>query len=127
MQPIMAIWSGKIISACSKWSSPEALLYEGYDLGGDQVAANALTPYIQQAVDQINFVIGNPATNAAGTGNLVLSNIYGTEDGVAAAAIRSSMGHPEPFTLNYVEVGNEDFFAATTYAGPNNCRGVPAQ
>ena len=32
------------------------------------------------------------------------------------AALRASLGHPEPYTLKWVEVGNEDFFAADTYA-----------
>ncbi|KAF8217818.1 glycoside hydrolase family 51 protein [Mycena galopus ATCC 62051] len=31
------------------------------------------------------------------------------------SALRASLGHPEPFPLTYVEVGNEDFFAPTTY------------
>ncbi|KAJ7098378.1 alfa-L-arabinofuranosidase precursor [Mycena epipterygia] len=77
MQPIMAVWSG-------------------FALGGASVAEADLGPYIQQAMDQINFVIGDPATSSA-------------------AALRASLGHPAPFKLNYVEVGNEDFFEATTY------------
>lgn len=31
------------------------------------------------------------------------------------AALRASLGHPDPFPLKYVEIGNEDFFAADTY------------
>jgi len=31
------------------------------------------------------------------------------------AALRAELGHPEPFHLKYVEIGNEDFFAASTY------------
>ncbi|TCD68736.1 hypothetical protein EIP91_009882 [Steccherinum ochraceum] len=77
MEPIMAVWSG-------------------YALGGTQLAENALAPYIAQARDQINFVIGDPKTSAP-------------------AALRASLGHPEPFALRYIEVGNEDFFAAGTY------------
>ncbi|OBZ77389.1 putative alpha-L-arabinofuranosidase A [Grifola frondosa] len=77
MEPIMAVWSG-------------------YSLGGTSLAENALAPYIQQAKDQINFVIGDPSTSAP-------------------AALRASLGHPQPFTLRFVEVGNEDFFAANTY------------
>ncbi|KAH8083330.1 glycoside hydrolase family 51 protein [Cristinia sonorae] len=77
MEPIMAIWSG-------------------YALGGTNLAENQLAPYIAQARDQINFVIGDPKTSAP-------------------AALRASLGHPEPFALRYIEVGNEDFFAATTY------------
>ncbi|PPQ68457.1 LOW QUALITY PROTEIN: hypothetical protein CVT26_006044 [Gymnopilus dilepis] len=75
MQPIMAIWAG-------------------YSLGGQSIAEGDLQPYIQQAADQINFVVGDPKKSAA-------------------AALRASLGHPEPFELNYVEVGNEDFFSTT--------------
>ena len=32
------------------------------------------------------------------------------------AALRASLGHTEPFTLNFVEIGNEDNFAADSYA-----------
>lgn len=37
-----------------------------------------------------------------------------------SAAIRSAMGHPEPFTLNYIEIGNEDFFSPTTWVPPKS-------
>ncbi|KAH7874179.1 glycoside hydrolase family 51 protein [Lentinula edodes] len=78
MQPIMAV-------------------YAGYSLNGASVASNDMQTYITEAINQINFVIGDASTNAQ-------------------AAIRSSMGHPDPFTLNYIEIGNEDFFSPTTYA-----------
>ncbi|KAJ7089351.1 alfa-L-arabinofuranosidase precursor [Mycena belliarum] len=77
MQAIMAVWSG-------------------FTLSGTSIAEADLGPFIQQAIDQINFVIGDPAKSSA-------------------AALRASLGHPAPFKLNYVEVGNEDFFGADTY------------
>ncbi|PBK63683.1 alfa-L-arabinofuranosidase precursor [Armillaria solidipes] len=79
MEPIMAVWAG-------------------YGLGGQSIAEDDLEPYIQSAIDQINFVIGDPATNDY-------------------AARRAELGHPEPFKLTYVEIGNEDFVtaAARTY------------
>ncbi|KAJ6454678.1 glycoside hydrolase family 51 protein [Mycena sanguinolenta] len=77
MQAIMAIWSG-------------------FSLGGTSVAEADLGPYIQQSMDQINFVVGDPTKSAP-------------------AALRAALGHPEPFPLKYVEVGNEDFFAPSTY------------
>ncbi|KAG1833621.1 hypothetical protein F4604DRAFT_2017812 [Suillus subluteus] len=73
----MAVWAGVL---AQRASLPE----------------NELTPYIQQAIDQINFVIGNPATSEP-------------------AALRASSWHPEPFPLQYVEIGNEDFFASESY------------
>ncbi|KAG1790144.1 glycoside hydrolase family 51 protein [Suillus variegatus] len=46
--------------------------------------------------ESINFVIGDPATSKP-------------------AALRASLGHPEPFHLQYVEIGNEDFLASESY------------
>ncbi|KIK93171.1 glycoside hydrolase family 51 protein [Paxillus rubicundulus Ve08.2h10] len=77
MEPIMAVWAG-------------------YSLDGESLPDDALDPYIQQATDQINFVIGDPTVNEY-------------------AALRASLGHPEPFPLTYVEIGNEDFFASDSY------------
>ncbi|KAG1747441.1 glycoside hydrolase family 51 protein [Suillus lakei] len=77
MEPIMAVWAG-------------------YSLDGASLPENELAPYIQQAIDQINFVIGDPATSKP-------------------AALRASLGHPEPFHLQYVEIGNEDFFSSESY------------
>ncbi|KAF8159380.1 alfa-L-arabinofuranosidase precursor [Crassisporium funariophilum] len=80
MEPIMAVWAG-------------------YALGGTSIAEAQLGPFIQQAIDQINFVVGDPATSAP-------------------AALRASLGHPQPFTLKFVEIGNEDFVGSApgTYA-----------
>ncbi|TEB24480.1 arabinofuranosidase [Coprinellus micaceus] len=68
-EPIMGVWAG-------------------YALGGTSVPENQLDPYIQEAVDQINFAIGDPAKSSA-------------------AALRASLGRSEPFKLLYVEIGNE--------------------
>ncbi|KAI0674371.1 glycoside hydrolase family 51 protein [Trametes maxima] len=83
MEPIMAVWAGEY-----------SLL--GYSLGKTSLTENQLAPYIQQAKDQINFVVGDPAKSAP-------------------AALRASLGHREPFALRFVEVGNEDFFASGSY------------
>jgi alpha-L-arabinofuranosidase len=34
-------------------------------------------------------------------------------------SLRASLGYPDPFTINYVEIGNEDFLhnGITTYDG----------
>ncbi|KAI9568675.1 glycoside hydrolase family 51 protein [Boletus coccyginus] len=44
MEPIMAVWAG-------------------YSLDGKSLSEGDLAPYIQAAIDQINFVIGDPTTN----------------------------------------------------------------
>jgi hypothetical protein len=49
-----------------------------------------LEPYIQDALDEIEYVSG-PASSTWGS-------------------LRAKAGHPAPFKLTYVEVGNEDFF-----------------
>ncbi|KAF9061578.1 glycoside hydrolase [Rhodocollybia butyracea] len=75
---------------------PIMAVFAGYTLNGASVAQNSLQTYITEAINQINFAIGDASSNPQ-------------------AAIRSAMGHPEPFDLTYIEIGNEDFFSSTTY------------
>ncbi|TDL26965.1 glycoside hydrolase family 51 protein [Rickenella mellea] len=72
-------------------------IWDGYAADGETVPENQLAQYIQEAADQINFVIGDPAKSEP-------------------AALRASLGHPKPYPIAAVEVGNEDFFASDTYA-----------
>jgi alpha-L-arabinofuranosidase len=73
---------------------PLLAVYAGYSLDGSVVAPGAaLAPYVQDALDEIQFITG-PATSTWG-------------------ARRAAMGHPAPFPLRYVEIGNEDFFDAS--------------
>lgn len=66
-------------------------VYAGYSLGGEFVKPGPdLVPYIQDALDEIEYVTG-PVTTKWG-------------------AQRAKDGHPKPFKLRYVEIGNEDFF-----------------
>ena len=70
---------------------PLLAVYAGYSLDGEYVKpGKALEPYVQSALDEIEYTIG-PVTSKWG-------------------AIRAKDGHPAPFHLNYVEIGNEDFF-----------------
>ena len=70
---------------------PVLAVFAGYSLGG-QVGKPGpdLEPYVQEALDEIEYVTGGPGTTGG--------------------ARRASHGHPAPFSLHYVEVGNEDFF-----------------
>ncbi len=49
--------------------------------------------YIQDAIDLIEFANGDPETNEW-------------------AAIRAQMGHPEPFNLEYLGIGNEQWYTS---------------
>lgn len=71
----------------------EAVLavYAGYSLSGDHVDAGPLLkPYVDDVLDEIEYVIGD-------------ANTYW-------GAKRVADGHPAPFKLTYVEIGNEDWF-----------------
>lgn len=70
-------------------------IWAGYSLNGASEPEAGLAPYIEQARQQIEFVVGSTET--------------------PGGALRASLGHPEPFELKWVEVGNEDFFAASSY------------
>lgn len=70
---------------------PVLAVYAGYSLAQQHVDPGpALEPYVQDALDEIEYVTGGPETK------------WGAE--------RVKNGHPAPFALQYVEVGNEDQF-----------------
>lgn len=70
---------------------PVLAVYAGYSLKGAHVPPGpGLAPYVTDALDEIEFVTGDTATK------------WG--------AVRAKLGHPAPFPLSYVEIGNEDFF-----------------
>ncbi len=76
---------------------PLLAVYDGYSLKQDRVATGpALQPYVQDALDEIEYVTG------------AITTPWG--------ARRAQDGHPAPFPLTYVEIGNEDLFDhAKTY------------
>jgi concanavalin A-like lectin/glucanase superfamily protein/alpha-L-arabinofuranosidase-like protein len=70
---------------------PVLAVYAGYSLNGTHVNPGPdLVPYVQDALDEIQYVTGPTSTT------------WG--------ARRAADGHPAPFPLKYVEIGNEDFF-----------------
>ena len=78
---------------------PVLAAFAGYTLNGQVVKPGPdLEPYVQEALDEIEYVMGAPDTK------------WG--------ALRARDGHPAPFELRYIEVGNEDSFdRARTYEG----------
>ena len=71
--------------------NPVLAVYAGYSLRGEHVNPGAdLEPYVQDALDEIEYVTGGTDTK------------WGAE--------RAKDGHPEPFKLTYVEIGNEEWF-----------------
>jgi alpha-N-arabinofuranosidase len=70
---------------------PVLAVYAGYSMAQQHVDPGpALEPYVQDALDEIEYVTGSTDTK------------WGAE--------RAKDGHPAAFPLHYVEVGNEDFF-----------------
>lgn len=71
---------------------PVLAVFAGYTLKKDYIPAGPkLEPYVQEALDEIEYVTGDAATTKWG-------------------AQRARDGYPEPFKLRYVEIGNEDWF-----------------
>jgi alpha-L-arabinofuranosidase len=74
--------------------TPVMAVWAGLTLDGTVIAQDELAPYVQDALDQIEYAIG-PVTSTWG-------------------AQRAADGHPAPFTTPYIEVGNEDFLNGGT-------------
>ena len=72
-------------------AEPVLAVYAGYSLKGAHVNPGPdLAPLVQEALEEIQYVSGAADTT------------WG--------ARRAAAGHPAPFKLQYVEVGNEDWF-----------------
>jgi alpha-N-arabinofuranosidase len=72
-------------------AEPVLAVYDGYSLNGSHVnPGHDLEPYVQDALDEIEYVTG-PVTTKWG-------------------AQRAKDGHPAPFKLRTIEIGNEEFF-----------------
>ncbi len=70
---------------------PVLAVYAGYSLRGEHVTPGKdLDPYVQDAVDEVEYVTGDASTK------------WGAQ--------RAKDGHPAPFPLHYIEIGNEDWF-----------------
>lgn len=70
---------------------PVVGVYAGLHLNGgrDVITGDALKPFIQEALEEIEYITGDVTTE------------WG--------ARRAKDGHPAPFNLTYVEIGNEDW------------------
>jgi alpha-N-arabinofuranosidase len=69
---------------------PLLAVFSGYALNHDHInPGKDLDPYVQDALDEIEYVSGSTDTH------------WGAE--------RARDGHPAPFPLHYIEVGNEEY------------------
>ena len=69
---------------------PVLAVFAGYTLNGNHVTNSAaLEPYVQEALEEIEYVTGDASTK------------WGAQ--------RIKDGYKKPFPLHYVEIGNEDF------------------
>jgi len=72
---------------------PVLAIYAGYSMRGGAITNGpALEPFVQDGLDEIEYVTGDAATP------------WGAQ--------RAADGHPAPFALHYVELGNEDNLGA---------------
>lgn len=79
MEPILAVWAGLA-------------------LNGTTVTGSALDPYIDDILNELEFLLGDTSTTNG--------------------ALRAQYGRTDPYALTYVEVGNEDNLSGgcSTYA-----------
>lgn len=81
---ILGVWDGISIGSYSNFP------------GWPVVPEDQLQPYIDDVVNEIEFIIGDPDTSEMGK-------------------LRASLGRHAPYKLEYIEVGNEDQFQEASY------------
>ncbi len=73
-------------------AQPVLAVFAGYSLHQQPVEPGPLLDYyVQEALEEVEYLTGDAKTTYWG-------------------AQRATHGHPEPFQLTYVEIGNEDYF-----------------
>ena len=77
-------------------ATPLLAIYAGYSLNKQTVPEGELQPYIDEVINEIDFLTSSADDNPMG-------------------ALRKRLGREKPFDIKYVEIGNEDFFAADSY------------
>lgn len=77
---------------------PVLAVYSGFSLdvwgqSGTSFPPNRMQEIVQEALDELEYAMGDVSTT------------YG--------AMRAAHGHPAPFNIKFVEIGNEDWFSTT--------------
>ncbi|KAF8899438.1 glycoside hydrolase [Infundibulicybe gibba] len=84
-EPILGVWSG---ISTANFSDPSTW---------PVVPEADLQPYIDDVLDEIEFVVGDSKTTKGGK-------------------LRASLGRTKPYALRFIEIGNEDMFQPESYA-----------
>lgn len=71
---------------------PLLAVYDGHNLNGTVISEADLQPYIDDVLNELEYIMGDPTTTYWG-------------------AIRAQHGFPEGWNINYVEIGNEDYLS----------------
>ncbi|MFO0790996.1 MAG: LamG-like jellyroll fold domain-containing protein [Pirellulales bacterium] len=74
-------------------AEPVLAVYAGYTLNGSSDTGAVLANDVTDALNELHYVL-DPITTSWG-------------------ALRAANGHPAPYNVNYVEIGNEDWFSTT--------------
>jgi alpha-N-arabinofuranosidase len=77
-------------------ATPILAVYAGYSLEKQAVPEDQLQPYVDQVINELDFLTASAENNPMG-------------------ALRKSLGRDKPFDIKYVEIGNEDIVATDSY------------
>jgi len=72
---------------------PVLAVYSGYSLDGTSYPEKYMPEVLEDIMAELEFLLGNTSTYWGGK--------------------RAEYGHPDPYVINYVEIGNEDMFSCT--------------
>ena len=78
-------------------ATPLLAVYAGLSIHAGAVPRDKLQPYVDEVINEIDFLTASADDNPMG-------------------APRKSLGRSQPFDIKYVEIGNEDFYSASSYA-----------
>ncbi|KAF0323541.1 alpha-n-arabinofuranosidase a [Colletotrichum asianum] len=70
-------------------------VYSGYSLDGTHITGEALKPFVDEVLQELEYVLGDSST--------------------PMGALRAKNGREQPWPVKWVEIGNEDDFGCSSY------------
>ncbi|KAF5498017.1 putative alpha-L-arabinofuranosidase A [Colletotrichum siamense] len=70
-------------------------VYSGYSLDGTHITGEALKPFVDEVLQELEYVLGDSST--------------------PTGALRAKNGREQPWPVKWVEIGNEDDFGCSSY------------
>ena len=95
-------------------------MWAGLYLDGEVVSEADLQPYVTDVLNELEFLTVMDTLNHFYMYECASNQSQGSTK-TTYGALRASLGYRDPFTINYIEIGNEDYLNGGKASYSGNC------